>query len=58
MEKDPMDELLRITEEELQKAPVREELNSFLDDVLPEEDFIGMEDLKIENEPLLNGMVK
>lgn len=54
-----MDELIRITEEELRKAPVRrEELNAFLDEVLPEEDFMGMEDLKIENEPLLNGMVK
>jgi len=45
-------DLARITEQELKKPSVRRELDQFFAEVLPDEDFLSMEDLKIESDLL------
>lgn len=41
-------DLARITEQELKRPSVRRELDEFFAEVLPDDDYMSMEDLKIE----------
>ena len=50
MKKLKLKDLIRITEEELNKPSVRKELNEFLDRVCPDDDYMSMEDLKVEED--------
>lgn len=43
-------DLARITEQELKRPSVRRELDEFFAEVHPDDDFMSMEDLKIEED--------
>jgi len=43
-------DLARITEQELKKPSVRRELDEFFAEVLPDDDYMNMEDLKVEDD--------